>query len=166
MATVTLRGAPVQTSGELPKIGGEAPGFRLANRDLKDVSLHEFVGKKKVLNIFPSIDTPVCATSVKKFNERMRGRSDVALLMIAADLPFAFKRFCGAENIDNVITLSTFRSQAFLKDYGVLIETGPLAGLAARACVVLDQDNKVIHAELVPEIGQEPDYDAALKAVA
>ena len=165
MATVTLRGTPVQTHGELPKVGSEAPGFRLATRDLKDVSLHDFAGKKKVLNIFPSIDTPVCASSVKKFNEHMKGRSDVAMLMIAADLPFAFKRFCGAENVENVTTLSTFRSHAFLKDYGVLLETGPLAGLAARACVVLDQDNIVVHAELVPEIGQEPNYDAALKAL-
>jgi thiol peroxidase len=165
MATITLRGNPVQTNGQLPAIGSEAPGFRLTTRELKDVSLHDYAGKKKLLNIFPSIDTAVCALSVKKFNDHARANKDVVMLMIAADLPFAMGRFCGAEKIDNVIALSMMRDRHFARDYGVLIETGPLAGLAARACVVLDADNRVRHAELVPEIAQEPDYQAALKAL-
>ena len=165
MATITLKGSPIQTNGDLPAVGSEAPGFRLVARDLKDVSLHDFAGKKKVLNIFPSIDTPVCATSVKKFNDYARKHKDVAMLMIAADLPFAMGRFCGAEGTSNVIPLSMMRDRFFARDYGVLIETGPLAGLSARACVVLDEANRVRHAELVREIAQEPDYDAALKAL-
>jgi thiol peroxidase len=165
MATITLKGSPITTNGELPAVGSEAPGMRLVGRDLKDVSLHDFAGKKKVLNIFPSIDTAVCATSVKKFNDHARKHKDVVMLMIAADLPFAMNRFCGNEGIDNVVTLSMMRDRHFARDYGVLIETGPLAGLAARACVVLDADNRVRHAELVREIAQEPDYDAALKAL-
>lgn len=165
MATITLKGSPVQTNGDLPAAGTLAPGFRLAGRDLKDVSLHDFVGKKKVLNIFPSIDTPVCAASVKKFNDYARKHKDVVMIMISADLPFAMNRFCGNEGIDNVATLSMMRDRHFARDYGVLIESGPLAGLAARACVVLDVDNRVRHAELVREIAEEPDYDAALKAL-
>jgi thiol peroxidase len=166
MATITLRGNPIQTSGDLPPVGSEVPGFRLVSRELKDVSLHDFAGKKKVLNIFPSIDTPTCALSVKKFNDYARHHKDVVMLMISADLPFAQGRFCGTEGLSNVVTLSMMRGRNFAKDFGVLIENGPLAGLAARACVVLDADNKVIHAELVKEIADEPDYEAALKALA
>lgn len=166
MATVTLHGNPFQTSGELPGVGTEAPGFRLVSRDLKDLSLHDFAGKKKVLNIFPSVDTPTCAMSVKKFNDYARSHKDVMMLMISADLPFAQGRFCGTEGLSNVVTLSMMRGRNFAKDYGVLIENGPLGGLTARACVVLSAENQVIHAELVTEIGDEPNYEAALKALA
>jgi thiol peroxidase len=165
MATITLKGAPIQVSGDFPVVGSEAPGFRLVGKDLKDVTLHDFAGKKKVLNIFPSIDTPVCALSVKKFNDYAKTHKDVVMLMIAADLPFAMNRFCGNEHLDNVITLSMMRDRHFLNDYGVMIETGPFAGVAARACVVLDENNRVAHAELVKEIAQEPDYESALKAL-
>lgn len=165
MATITLRGAPIQTNGELPALGSEAPGFRLVGADLKDVSLHDFAGKRKVLNIFPSIDTAVCATSVRTFNQRAASLRDAVVLCISADLPFAQKRFCGAEGLSQVVTLSLMRGRNFSKDYGLLIETGPLAGLTARAVVVLDVHNRVIHAELVPEIGSEPDYAAALAAL-
>lgn len=165
MATITLKGNPVQTYRDLPVPGAEVPGFRLVSKDLKDVSLHDFAGKKKVLNIFPSIDTAVCALSVRKFNEYARNNPDVVMLMISADLPFAMSRFCGNEGLDNVVTLSTMRDHHFARDYGVLIETGPLAGLCARACIVLDANNRVLHAELVSEISHEPDYEAALKAL-
>ncbi|MGQ0619165.1 MAG: thiol peroxidase [Panacagrimonas sp.] len=165
MASITLRGNPFQTSGELPAVGTEVPGFRLVNRELKDVSLHDFAGRKKVLNIFPSVDTPTCAMSVKKFNDYARAHKDVVMVMISADLPFAQGRFCGTEGLSNVVTLSMMRGRNFSKDYGVLIENGPLAGLSARACIVLDTDNKVIHAELVKEIADEPDYEAALKVL-
>jgi thiol peroxidase len=165
MATVTLRGTPVQVGGELPKQGSKAPDFKLVGPNLKDVSLADFAGKKKVLNIYPSVDTPVCATSTRKFNEKMNGVSDVVVVCISADLPFAFGRFCGAEGLKNVQTLSTMRSPGFMKAYGVGLETGPMAGLCARAIVVLDKDDKVLHTELVPEIAQEPNYDAALKAL-
>jgi thioredoxin-dependent peroxiredoxin len=165
MATVTLRGNPVQTSGELPAKGSKAPDFKLVNPDLKDVSLADFAGKKKILNIYPSVDTPVCATSTRKFNEKAAGAKDAVVICIAADLPFAFRRFCGAEGLTNVQTLSTMRGREFGKAYGVELTTGPMAGLLARAIVVLDQDNKVVHSELVPEIAQEPNYEAALKAV-
>lgn len=166
MATITLKGNPIQTSGELPARGTPAPGFRLVNAELKDVSLHDYAGRKKVLNIFPSIDTPTCAMSVRQFNQRAAALKDTVVLCISADLPFAQKRFCGAEGLSNVVTLSLMRGHAFAKDYGLLIETGPLAGLAARAVVVLDEHNDVLYSELVQEIASEPDYDAALKAVA
>ncbi|MDI3258511.1 MAG: thiol peroxidase [Sinobacteraceae bacterium] len=165
MATITLQGQPIQTSGELPKPGTEAPGFRLVNAALKDVSLHDFAGKRKVLNIFPSIDTSVCATSVRKFNQRAAQLANTVVLCISADLPFAQKRFCGAEGLDNVVTLSLMRGRSFAEDYGVHIENGPLAGLTARAVVVLDERNRVLHSQLVPEITQEPDYEAAIKAL-
>ena len=165
MATVTRRGNPMQTYGELPKPGSEIPGFRLVDADLKDITLHDYAGKRKVLNIFPSIDTPTCATSVRKFNEKAAKLSNTVVLCISADLPFAQKRFCGAEGLANVVTLSLMRGRNFAKDYGVLIEDGPLAGLTARAVVVLDADNKVLHSELVGEIANEPDYDAALKVL-
>jgi thiol peroxidase len=165
MATITLRGNPVQTSGELPKAGTDAPGFRLVDGGLKDVSLHDYAGKNKVLNIFPSVDTPTCATSVRKFNERASALKDTVVLCISADLPFAQARFCGAEGLKNVVNLSLMRGRSFAKDYGVLMESGPLEGLTARAVVVLDKHNKVLHTELVGEIAHEPDYDAALKAL-
>lgn len=165
MATITLRGNPVEVGGELPKRGDSVVGFRLVNEQLKDVSLHDFVGKKKVLNIFPSIDTPTCATSVRKFNERAGKLADTVVLCISADLPFAQKRFCGAEGLSSVVNLSLMRGREFARDYGVLIENGPMAGLTARAVIVLDGDNRVLHAELVPELANEPDYEAALKAL-
>jgi len=162
MATVTLHGNPIHTSGDLPAVGSQAPDFKLVNKDLADLSLAHFAGKKKLLNIVPSLDTSVCAISTKKFNDLARGRSDVAVLIISADLPFASGRFCSTEGLENVVTLSMMRSRNFGKDYGVLITDGPLAGITARAVVVLDQGNKVIYTQLVPEIGQEPDYQAAL----
>jgi thiol peroxidase len=165
MATVTLRGNPVQTSGELPRTGSKAPDFKLVNPDLKDVTLADFAGKKKILNIYPSVDTPVCATSTRKFNEKAASMKDAVVICIAADLPFAFRRFCGAEGLSNVQTLSLMRGRDFGKAYGVEMTSGPMAGLLARAIVVLDKDNKVTHTELVPEIAQEPNYDAALKAL-
>jgi len=166
MATITLRGNPVQTSGELPGKGGKAPEFKLVNPSLKDVTLADFSGKRKILNIYPSVDTPVCATSTRKFNEKASGLTDTVVICISADLPFAFSRFCGAEGLKEVQTLSTMRSPEFMKAYGVRLETGPMAGLCARAIVVLDKDNKVLHTEMVKEIAQEPDYEAALKALA
>ena len=165
MASVTLAGNPINVAGTLPKKGDTAPAFTLTAKDLKEVGLADFAGKRKVLNIVPSLDTPVCATSTRVFNERAAGRSDTVVLTIAADLPFAMARFCGAEGIGNVVTLSTFRNRGFHDAYGVNITDGPLKGLTARAVVVLDANNKVIHAELVPEIKQEPNYDAALAAL-
>lgn len=165
MATVTLKGNEIHTSGNLPGEGSQAPDFKLTKEDLSDVSLSDFAGKKKVLNIFPSIDTPVCANSTRQFNEQGGGRGDAVMLMISADLPFAFKRFCEAEGLGNVVTLSTFRHGDFADDYGVKITDGPLAGVCARAVVVLDENDKVVHTQLVPEIGEEPDYAAALKAL-
>ena len=164
--TVTLGGNPVQVAGDLPVKGQTAPDFSLVAKDLADVSLAAFAGKRKVLNIFPSIDTPTCAASVRKFNQRASEATNTVVLCISADLPFAQARFCGAEGLDNVQTLSSFRSATFRKDYGVAIEGGPLGGLAARAVVVLDEANKVLHSQIVAEIADEPDYDAALKALA
>jgi len=165
MATITLHGNPVHISGELPRTGSQTPAFHLVDASLKDVSLQDYAGKRKILNIFPSIDTPTCATSVRKFNEKAAALSNTVVLCISADLPFAQKRFCGAEGISNVSTLSLMRGHSFSKDYGVLMEDGPLAGLTARAVVVLDADNKVLHTELVGEIANEPNYDAALKVL-
>lgn len=165
MANITLHGTPITTNGELPAVGSQAPDFHLVDGDLNDVKLATYAGKKKLLNIVPSLDTPTCATSTRKFNEFAKQRDDVVMLVISADLPFAQKRFCGAEGVDNVLPLSLMRTRAFAKDYGVLIENGPLAGITARAVVVLDEDNRVLHAELVPEIGEEPNYDAALAAL-
>ena len=165
MAKVTLKGNPVSTNGDLPKVGSQAPDFVLVNGDLGDVSLGSYKGKKKLLNIVPSLDTPVCQISTRKFNERAAGRTDAVFLMISADLPFAMKRFCTAEGANNVIALSMMRSRNFAKDYGVLITDGPLAGISSRAVVVLDVNNKVVHAQLIPEIGNEPDYEAALAAL-
>ena len=165
MATITLQGNEIHTNGELPAVGSQAPAFTLVNTDLQDVTLDTWKGKKKLLNIVPSIDTPVCATSTKKFNDFAKDRDDVVMLVISADLPFAMGRFCGAENVDKVVPLSIMRDRHFAKDYCVLITDGPLAGITARAVVVLDENDKVVHTELVPEIAEEPDYDKALAAL-
>ena len=165
MATITFKGNPIQTSGHLPDKGAVAPDFKLAKTDLSDVTLKDFAGKKKILNIVPSLDTGVCATSAKKFNEAVSALGGVALLNVSADLPFAAGRFCESNGLKNVVALSTFRSPDFAKAYGVGIVGGPLAGLTARAVVVLDAGNKVLYTQLVPEIAQEPDYAAALAAV-
>jgi thiol peroxidase len=159
MASITLKGNAIETVGELPKVGAKAQDFNLLKQDLSRVSLKDFPGKK-VLNIFPSIDTAVCATSVRKFNE-LAAKRGVTVLCVSEDLPFALKRFCGAEGLDKVVPLSAFRS-SFGSDYGLEIKTGPLAGLCSRAIVVLDENDNVIYTEQVPEIGQEPKYDAAL----
>lgn len=162
MATLTFKGNPIHTNGDLPTVGAIASDFKLVTTSLGDVTLADFAGKKKLLNIVPSLDTPVCALSTRKFNEHAKAHSDTVILIISADLPFAQKRFCGNEGLNNVVTLSMMRSRKFAKDYGVLLEDGPLAGLTARAVVVLDETNVVRHVELVPEIAQEPDYEAAL----
>ncbi|HKE94729.1 MAG TPA: thiol peroxidase [Povalibacter sp.] len=162
MQTVTLAGQPVAVKGNFPRKGETAPAFSLVGKSLGNVGLDRFATARKVLNIFPSIDTPTCATSVRQFNAKANGLANTVVLCISADLPFAQARFCGAEGLDNVITLSTLRGRRFLEDYGVEIVDGPLEGLAARAVVVLDEYNKVIHSELVGEIGDEPDYSAAL----
>jgi thioredoxin-dependent peroxiredoxin len=162
MAQVTRRGSPVQISGELPKVGSKAPAFKLVGGDLADVTLETFAGKRKVLNIFPSVDTPTCATSVRKFNAQANELNNAVVLCISADLPFAQARFCGAEGLENVKNLSTMRGADFMENYGVAIADGPMVGLTTRAVVVLDENDNVLHSELVPEIGQEPNYDAAL----
>jgi thiol peroxidase len=162
MTKVTLGGNPIEVAGTFPKVGDTAPKFRLVNKDLADVSLVDFAGKRKILNIVPSLDTGVCAESTRKFNSAAAGLTNTVVLVISADLPFASGRFCSVEKLDNVTTLSTMRGWEFKKDYGVDIHSGPLTGVCARAVVVLDENNKVRHAELVPEIKQEPDYDAAL----
>ncbi|MCC6877643.1 MAG: thiol peroxidase [Sandaracinaceae bacterium] len=163
MGSFKFRDAMISTSGELPAKGSKAPAFTLVRTDLADVTLATYAGKVKVLNIFPSIDTPVCAASVRKFNEKAAGLEGVVVLNVSADLPFAQKRFCGAEGIDKVESASTFRS-TFTTDYGVRIMQGPFAGLCARSVVVIGRDDEVLYTQLVPEIGQEPDYDAALDA--
>jgi len=165
MATVTFRGNPIETAGTLPPVGTMAPDFALTSAELAEVGLAAFAGKRKILNIVPSLDTGVCALSARQFNGRVGALRDTVLLAISADLPFAAKRFCDAEKLAHVVTLSTFRSAAFGRDYGVLMLNGPLAGLMARAVLVLDAGNQVRHAQLVPEITQEPDYEAALAAL-
>jgi len=166
MAQVTLKGNPIHTNGDLPAVGAKAPDFRLTGGDLKDVTLADYRGKKKVLNIVPSLDTSVCATSTRKFNERAGKLADTVVLVVSADLPFASKRFCTTEGLQNVVPLSLMRDKNFATDYGILIQDGPLQGICARAVVVLDANDKVVYRQLVPEIGQEPDYEAALKAIA
>jgi len=163
--TVTRAGTPIEVAGTFPKKGAKAPAFSLVGADLSDLTLDSYAGKRKVLNIFPSIDTPTCAMSVRKFNQRANEVANTVVLCISADLPFAQKRFCAAEGLANVVNLSTLRGGEFLKNYGVLLASGPMAGLAARAVVVLDENNTVLHSELVPEIKSEPDYDAAIKAL-
>jgi len=160
--SVTLGGTPIVIRGKFPEKGQTAPDFSLVAKDLADVTLEKFAGKRKVLNIFPSIDTPTCATSVRKFNQRANEVANTVVLCISADLPFAQGRFCGAEGLENVINLSTMRGREFLDAYGVAIASGPLVGVAARAVVVLDENDRVLHSELVSEIKNEPDYAAAL----
>jgi len=164
MSTVTLKGSPVKVAGHFPVAGETAKDFSLVGANLSENTLATYAGKKKVLSIFPSIDTPTCATSVRTFNKKASA-GDSVVLCISADLPFAQARFCGAEGLSNVVTLSSFRSHEFSESYGVNIADGPLRGLTARAVVVLDEHNKVLHSELVSEIGAEPNYDAALAAL-
>ena len=164
MASIKLKGNPIHTSGELPNVGSIVPDFKLVKSDLSETSLTTFAGKKKVLNIFPSIDTGTCAMSVRHFNKDAASAKNTVVINISADLPFAQKRFCGAEGITNAETLSTFRS-TFAKDYGLQIQDGPLAGLCSRSVIVLDENNKVIYTEQVSDIVNEPNYDAAMKAL-
>ncbi|MBF8187962.1 thiol peroxidase [Nonomuraea sp. K274] len=165
MSDVTFMGNPITVGGSFPKPGDSAPGFHLVGTDLAERSLGDFGQAVKVLNIFPSVDTGTCAASVRRFNQLATEHPEVQVLCVSADLPFAQKRFCGAEGLDNVTMLSLMRGREFLGDYGVDQQSGPLAGLAARAVIVLDGDNKVVYSELVPEISQEPDYDGALNAL-
>lgn len=165
MPNVTLGGNPINVGGNFPNKGDTAPDFTLTTKDLKDIGLKDFAGKRKVLNIVPSLDTPVCAKSTRIFNERAGGVANTAVLVISADLPFAMNRFCGAEGINNVVTLSTVRNRDFHAKYGVDITDGPLKGLTARGVVVLDENNRVLHSQLVSEIKNEPDYEAALAAL-
>ncbi len=165
MAQTALRGNPINTSGDLPAVGSAAPGFNLTGGDLGAVSLGDFAGQRVVLNIFPSVDTPTCANSVRTFNERAAGLDNTAVINVSADLPFAQGRFCGAEGIENASTASTFRSPEFQAEYGVGMVDGPLHGLCARAVVVIDESGNVAYNQLVGEIAEEPDYDAALAAL-
>ena len=165
MPYVTRAGEPMEVKGEVPSTGQKAPSFTLTNTDLKDVTLENFAGQRKVLNIIPSVDTPTCAVSTRRFNELASGLADTVVLVVSADLPFAAKRFCGAEGLDDVETLSTFRHPEFREAWGVAFHGNVMEGLCARAVVVLDADNTVLHSELVSEVKQEPDYDAALAAL-
>ncbi len=162
MAQITLKGNPIHTSGDLPKVGSSCPDFTLTKADLSETGLKDYAGKRVVLNIFPSIDTPTCATSVRTFNKRASEKPNTAILCISADLPFAQKRFCGAEGLEAVIPVSTFRNPGFLDAFGVGLVDSPLKGLCARSVVVVDEQGKVVHTELVPETANEPNYDAAL----
>jgi thiol peroxidase len=163
--TVTLQGNPVPVDGDLPAKGAKAPALTLTNGELADVSLQNFAGKRKVLNIVPSLDTPTCATSTRKFNEKAAALNNAVVLVVSADLPFAAGRFCSTEGLKNVAHLSTFRHPEFMKAWGVAISGGPLVGVTARAVVVLDENDTVLHSEMVGEIANEPNYDAALKAL-
>jgi len=165
MATVKVGDTQVEVAGSLPAVGQRAPDFSLVNKDLADVTLAKFPGLRKILNIFPSIDTQTCAMSVRRFNQLAAIQPDAVVLCISADLPFAQSRFCGAEGLNNVVTLSTMRGREFMRNYGVQMTTGPLVGLCARAVVVLDRDNRVLHTELVPELKNEPNYEAALASL-
>jgi thiol peroxidase len=165
MANVTLGGNAITVNGNFPKAGDTVQDFTVTGQDLKDVSLKDFAGKRKVLNIVPSLDTPVCQTSTRTFNQRAGELDNAVVLVVSADLPFVGKRFCGAEGLNNVTTLSTFRNRDLHQKLGVDVASGPLKGLTSRAVVVLDENNKVLHSELVPEIRNEPNYDAALAAL-
>jgi len=165
MATITLKGNPIHTSGELPAVGSKAPEFRLTRSDLSDASLADFAGFKKILNIVPSLDTGVCAASARRFNQEAAAVDGVRILTISRDLPFAQARFCAAEGIENVVMLSELRDLSFGGSYGVRIVDGPLAGLLSRAVVVLDAQDRVTYVEQIPEIAQEPDYAKALDAL-
>lgn len=165
MAQVTLKGNPIHTSGELPRVGEPVPAFTLTGADLGELNAAQFKGQRVVLNIFPSLDTATCATSVRQFNARASQAANTVVLCVSADLPFAAKRFCVAEGLEKVVPASSFRSPDFGKAYGLTLVDGPLRGLLARAVVVFDENGKVLHTELVGEIAQEPDYDAALKSL-
>lgn len=166
MATITLKGNPIHTCGELPAVGSRCPDFRLTAGDLSDTTLSAFAGKRKVLNIVPSLDTGICQMSARRFNAEAGKLADTVIINISADLPFAQKRFCDAEKLDHIVNLSTMRSPDFGKTFGVQIVDGPLAGLMSRAVLVLSADNTVLHTQQVPEIAQEPNYDLALATLA
>lgn len=165
MAKITLKGNPIETIGTLPSIGKKAPDFLLTKEDLSDVTLSAFAGKKKVVNIVPSLDTGVCAASARRFDVEAAKLPDTVILTVSCDLPFAMARFCKAEGLSNIVSLSQLRNRSFGRDWGVEITTGPLSGILSRAVVVLDKDNTVVYAEQVPEIAQEPNYDKALAAL-
>ncbi len=165
MSSITFKGNPIETVGELPKVGDMAPDFRVTNTDLQDVSLSDFEGKNLILNIFPSVDTGICAASVREFNKRAAGLKNTQVLCISKDLPFAHKRFCGAEGIENVMSASQYKDQSFSEKYRVDMLNGPLAGLMSRAIVVVNVEGEVTYVEQVPEIVQEPDYDQALASI-
>ena len=165
MTEITLQGNKINTNGDVPKVGSPAPEFILVDSDLKDVSLSNYDGKNIILNVIPSLDTPVCQKSTKIFNERASALSNTVVLAVSADLPFAMKRFCSTESIESVKPLSMMRSRNFAKDYGVLITDGPLSGITARAVIVIDKNKKIIHSELVQEIANEPNYEAALSCL-
>lgn len=165
MQTVYFKGSPVHTYGDIPDVGTQAPGFDLTSKDLSDVRLSDFEDKRVVLNIFPSLDTPVCAMSVRRFNKEAADLKDTAVICISKDLPFAMNRFCAAEGIENVTVASAFRSPVFVKNYGLEMVDGPLAGLLARAVIVIDKDGKVIFSDLVDEITHEPDYEGAISVL-
>jgi thiol peroxidase len=165
MATITLQGNEIHTNGDVPTVGTQAPSFSLTTKELADVTLADYAGKKKLISIVPSLDTPVCQLSTKKFNDYAKNHPDTVILIVAADLPFAMSRFCGDEGLENVVSLSMMRDRNFAKDYGVLIDDGPLKGITARALITLDENNNVLTSELVGEIADEPDYEAALAAL-
>ena len=165
MTKITFKGNPVNTGGNLPDVGSLAPDFSLVKTDLSELKLSDLKGKDVVLNIFPSLDTGVCAASVRRFNKEASSLNNTTVLCISADLPFAAGRFCGAEGLENVVTLSTFRDSSFADKYGVLMTDGPLHGLLARAVVVVNSEGKVVYTELVPEIAQEPDYESAINSI-
>ncbi|MBR8534999.1 thiol peroxidase [Carboxylicivirga sediminis] len=165
MAKITFKGSPVSTAGDLPRVGAEAPDFSLVKTDLGEVSLSDYKGKKVVLNIFPSVDTGVCAASVRRFNAEASKQDNTVVLCVSRDLPFAHARFCGAEGLDDVVSLSEYKDEVFSQNYGVKMVDGPLAGLLSRAVVVVDENGKVTHSEQVDDIVNEPDYEAALKAL-
>ena len=165
MAKITLKGNEVNTNSDIVSQGSDAPDFILVNSDLQDVNLSSFDGKNKILSIVPSLDTPVCQKSTLMFNEKVAGLEDTVMLIVSSDLPFAMKRFCTNESLDNVMPVSMMRSRNFAKDYGVLLVDGPLSGITTRAIVTISKDNKVLHSELVTEIADEPNYQAALDSI-
>lgn len=165
MAKITFKGLPVKTAGDLPRVGAEAPDFTLVKTDLSELSLADYKGQKVVLNIFPSVDTAVCAASVRRFNAEASKRDNTTVLCVSRDLPFAHARFCGAEGLDKVVSLSEYKDEVFSQNYGVKMLDGPLAGLLSRAVVVVDENGKVLHSEQVDDIVNEPDYEAALKVL-
>ena len=165
MADVLFKGTPAHTTGNLPSVGSQAPDFKLTAGDLSEVSLANFKGKKKLLSVVHSLDTGTCANSAKRFDDFAKGRSDIVVLVVSCDLPFAQARFCTGEGVSNVVTLSMMRDRKFAEDYGVLLLDSPIAGLSARATLVLDENDKVLYTQLGPELTVEPDYDAALAAL-